>query len=45
MYVTPRLHKLLTQAEDEAKRLKDEYISVEHVLLAAAEDSGPPGAS
>ncbi len=26
---------LLNQAEDEAKRLKDEYISVEHFLLAA----------
>jgi ATP-dependent Clp protease ATP-binding subunit ClpB len=26
---------LLSQAEDEAKRLKDEYISVEHFLLAA----------
>ena len=38
MYITPRLQKLLTQAEDEAKRLKDEYISVEHVLLAATEE-------
>jgi ATP-dependent Clp protease ATP-binding subunit ClpB len=39
-YVTGRLNRLLTAAEDEARKLKDEYISVEHVLLAALEDSG-----
>jgi ATP-dependent Clp protease ATP-binding subunit ClpB len=43
IYVTTRLNRLLTQAEDEAKQLKDEYISVEHVLLASIEDSGPAG--
>ena len=37
IYVTPRLNKLLTAAEDEAAKLKDEYVSVEHVLLAAAD--------
>jgi ATP-dependent Clp protease ATP-binding subunit ClpB len=44
IYVTPRLNKLLTQAEDEAKKLKDEYVSVEHVLLAAVDmkDLGVP---
>src|SRR6266478_7969196 len=40
IYVTGRLNKLLTQAEDEASRLKDDFISVEHMLLAATEDSG-----
>jgi len=34
VYVTSRLSKILVAAEDEAKKLKDEYISVEHVLLA-----------
>src|SRR5580693_8467034 len=34
VYVTPRLNKLLAVAEDQAGKLKDEYISVEHVLLA-----------
>ena len=29
-----RLNMLLVKASDEAKRLKDEYVSVEHVLLA-----------
>ena len=43
VYITPRFEKLMTQAEDEAKRLKDEYVSVEHVLLAIAEDSGVAG--
>ncbi len=38
VYVTSRLNKLLTRAEDEAKKLKDEYVSVEHVLLAAADE-------
>src|SRR5436853_102640 len=38
IYITDRLQKLLTRAEDEAKRLKDEYISVEHVLLAATDE-------
>ena len=35
VYVAARLNRLLVQAEDEARGLKDEYISVEHVLLAA----------
>jgi ATP-dependent Clp protease ATP-binding subunit ClpB len=43
VYVTARLNRLLTRAEDEARKLKDEYISVEHVLLAAIDDNGPVG--
>jgi ATP-dependent Clp protease ATP-binding subunit ClpB len=43
IYITGRLNRLLTQAEDEAKRLKDQYISVEHLLLAMTEDSGASG--
>jgi ATP-dependent Clp protease ATP-binding subunit ClpB len=44
IYVTSRLNKLITQAEDEAKKLKDEYVSVEHILLAAVDlkDLGVP---
>src|SRR5271165_548271 len=37
IYITNRLQKLFTQAEDEAKRMKDDFVSVEHVLLAIAE--------
>ncbi|MBI2962691.1 MAG: ATP-dependent chaperone ClpB [Deltaproteobacteria bacterium] len=42
-YVTQRLAKLLRQAEDEAKGLKDEYTSIEHLVLALLEDSGATG--
>jgi ATP-dependent Clp protease ATP-binding subunit ClpB len=38
VYITARLNRLLAQAEDEAKQLKDEYISVEHVLLTIVEE-------
>src|SRR6266849_2510847 len=38
-----RLVKLFDRAEDEAKSLKDEYVSSEHVLLALAKDKGPIG--
>ncbi|MFN7992027.1 MAG: AAA family ATPase [Bryobacteraceae bacterium] len=43
VYITGRLQKLLTVAEQEAKRLKDDYISVEHALLALADDAGASG--
>jgi ATP-dependent Clp protease ATP-binding subunit ClpB len=44
VYVTSRLNRLLTQAEDEARKLKDEYVSVEHLLLAMVDDkSGAAG--
>jgi ATP-dependent Clp protease ATP-binding subunit ClpB len=43
IYVTQRFNQLLIRAEEEAKRLKDEYISVEHLLLALVEEgSGTP---
>jgi ATP-dependent Clp protease ATP-binding subunit ClpB len=42
-YLTGRLNKLLTLAEDEAKKLKDDYISVEHLLLALTQDTGASG--
>ncbi len=38
IYVTQRLQKLFVQAEDQAKRLKDEYISVEHLFAALLEE-------
>jgi len=34
IYVSQRLSRLLVAAENEAKRLKDEYVSVEHLLMA-----------
>jgi ATP-dependent Clp protease ATP-binding subunit ClpB len=38
IYITSRLQNLLNGAEAEAKRLKDDYVSVEHVLLAATDE-------
>src|SRR6185437_14158802 len=38
-----RLNRVLMQAEDEAKSFKDEYVSVEHVLLALIADTGATG--
>jgi len=38
VYLTQRLSRLLVRAEEEAKRLKDEYVSVEHILMAIAEE-------
>jgi ATP-dependent Clp protease ATP-binding subunit ClpB len=35
VYLTQRLGQVFVKAEDEARRLKDEYVSVEHLFLAA----------
>jgi ATP-dependent Clp protease ATP-binding subunit ClpB len=43
VYVTSRLQQMLVKAQDQAKRLKDEYLSAEHVLLALIEDTGTAG--
>jgi ATP-dependent Clp protease ATP-binding subunit ClpB len=36
-FISPALNKTLEQAEQEADRLKDEYISTEHLVLALAD--------
>ncbi|MGH7707900.1 MAG: ATP-dependent chaperone ClpB [Vulcanimicrobiaceae bacterium] len=41
--VAPSLVRLLSNAEGEAQRLQDEYVSVEHVLLAMTQADGPVG--
>jgi ATP-dependent Clp protease ATP-binding subunit ClpB len=43
VYITNRLSQLLNAAEEQAKRLKDEYVSIEHLLLGTAEDQGTAG--
>jgi len=40
VYITHRLNKLLAHAQDQAKRLKDEYVSVEHLVLAMFDEGG-----
>jgi len=44
IYVTQRFNKLLLKAEEEAKRLKDDYVSVEHLLLALVEEGAATAA-
>ena len=39
-YITPSLEKIVNAALSEAERLKDEYVSTEHLLLAIAEERG-----
>ena len=40
IYISKRTDQALLKAEDEAKRMKDEYISVEHLFLGILEASG-----
>jgi len=44
VYITQRLSRLLNRAEDEARELKDDYVSVEHLLLAVFEEGGKSAA-
>jgi ATP-dependent Clp protease ATP-binding subunit ClpB len=41
VYVTQAVNDVLTRAEDEAKSLKDEYVSVEHLFLGLLEVGKP----
>jgi len=38
VYTTPRIVKMLETANAEAERLKDEYVGVEHILIAIADE-------
>ncbi len=40
VHITPRLGKVMNHAESEMKELRDEYLSVEHILLAMVEEGG-----
>jgi ATP-dependent Clp protease ATP-binding subunit ClpB len=40
VYATQRLGRVLARAEQEAGKLKDEYVSVEHVLIAILDEPG-----
>ena len=43
IYISPRLNEMLEKSLKEATQLRDEYVSVEHLLLAASEDKGAAG--
>src|SRR3954467_10179166 len=41
IYVTQAVNEVLTKAEDEAEKLKDEYVSVEHLFLGLLDVAKP----
>jgi ATP-dependent Clp protease ATP-binding subunit ClpB len=40
IHLTPRLNQVLTKAEEEQRSLKDDFLSVEHALLAMVQEGG-----
>jgi ATP-dependent Clp protease ATP-binding subunit ClpB len=40
LHITSRLNQVLAKAEDEQRALKDDYLSVEHVVLAMVQEGG-----
>ncbi len=44
MYTTRRLQQLLLNAEKKAEKMKDEYVSVEHLYLALLDERNTPSA-
>ncbi|MDW8053707.1 MAG: AAA family ATPase [Anaerolineae bacterium] len=44
VFITPRVKRILDVANEEANRLRDEYISTEHIFLAISTERGTPAA-
>ncbi|WP_075075266.1 ATP-dependent Clp protease ATP-binding subunit [Longilinea arvoryzae] len=44
IFITPRVKRIIDQANEEASRLKDEYISTEHLFLAILTERNTPAA-
>jgi ATP-dependent Clp protease ATP-binding subunit ClpC len=44
VYITPRLKRVIDQSNEEASKLKDDYISTEHLFLAIASERKTPAA-
>ena len=42
VYITPRLKRVIDQSNEEASKLKDDYISTEHLFLAIANERNTP---
>jgi ATP-dependent Clp protease ATP-binding subunit ClpC len=42
IFITPRVKRIIDQANEEANRLKDEYISTEHLFLAILTEKNTP---
>ncbi len=43
LYASPRFQEVVTKAEQEAERLKDDYVSTEHLVMALVEAGGTIG--
>ncbi len=41
IYITPRLDAVVTEAQTEAERLRDEFVGIEHLLLAISRTTDP----
>lgn len=44
IFITPRVKRIIDMANEEANRLKDEYISTEHIFLAILMERNTPSA-
>jgi ATP-dependent Clp protease ATP-binding subunit ClpC len=44
IFITPRVKRIIDQANEEANKLKDEYISTEHIFLAILSERNTPAA-
>ncbi len=44
IFITPRVKRIIDLANEEASRLKDEYISTEHIFLAVLSEKNTPAA-
>ena len=44
IFITPRVKRIIDLANEEANRLKDEYISTEHIFLAVLNERSTPAA-
>mgnify|MGYP001085868688 FL=1 len=44
IFITPRVKRIIDLANEEANKLKDEYISTEHIFLAVLNDRSTPAA-
>ena len=42
MYISPSLNQVLERASEEAEKMKDEFVSTEHLLLAIAQNRAEP---
>ncbi len=45
VFITPRLNRVMSVANEEANKLQDKYISTEHILLAIAHERNTPSAT